>query len=188
MLMENAGRGCVERMLRDGVPQRVLIACGKGNNAGDGYVIARHLRNAGADVIVVAAQDESLSGDAGVNQSVWLASGEAIHPWHDWTQDDGPYDWAVDALLGTGASGPLRPPLDEMVMWLNGLSCKRLAVDLPTGLDCDTGELQSPTFRADVTCTFVAAKVGFATTPPDVLGQVEVIDIGVPRCAIDAVR
>lgn len=91
-------------------------------------------------------------------------------------------DWIVDALLGTGTSGDPRPPLAGIIERLNACRAKKLAVDLPSGLDCDTGIPGTPTFRADHTCTFVAPKVGFANpAAKEYLGTVSVHDIGVPR-------
>jgi NAD(P)H-hydrate epimerase len=97
-------------------------------------------------------------------------------------------DWIVDALLGTGASGPPRPPLDQLIPQLNAASARRLAVDVPSGLDCESGEPAKTTFRADQTCTFVASKVGFAAEAAlEYLGEVHVLDIGAPWKIIDEV-
>ena len=96
--------------------------------------------------------------------------------------------WIVDALLGTGSRGQPRPPLDQVIQRLNQQRALRLAVDLPSGLDCDTGEPAPTTFRADHTCTFVAAKIGFSSpSAREFLGQVHVLDIGAPRKLIDEV-
>lgn len=192
VLMENAGRGVVDVMLRDGIPGRVLIVCGKGNNAGDGYVMARHLARAGSDVQILNVWTETLSGDAGVHQGVWRASGGPEQAWRDGLEVELAAwrpDWVVDALLGTGATGPLRPPLPDVLAALETLGGRRLSVDVPTGMDCDTGESQFDAFRADVTCTFVALKVGFQNpSAAHWLGQVHVVDIGVPQLAIDKAR
>ena len=97
-------------------------------------------------------------------------------------------EWIVDALLGTGASGSPRPPLDAAIRQMNAVQARRLAVDLPSGLDCDSGEPAEPTFRADHTCTFVATKVGFANPRAvEYLGQVHVIDIGAPCRLIEQI-
>ena len=95
-------------------------------------------------------------------------------------------DWIVDALLGTGARGEPRPPLDAVIDQLNGASAKRLAVDLPSGLDCDTGAAARHTIRAAETCTFVAMKRGF-TIPgaAQYTGRIHVLDIGAPRCLVE---
>ena len=91
-------------------------------------------------------------------------------------------DWLVDALLGTGATGPLRPPFDQAVRNLNQATGNRLAVDMPSGLDCDTGKPSAVTFGAHHTCTFVALKPGLVTEGADrFTGKVHVLDIGVPQ-------
>jgi NAD(P)H-hydrate epimerase len=84
-------------------------------------------------------------------------------------------------MLGTGATGEPRPPLDDAIRWMNEQPARRLAVDLPSGLDCDTGVAASATVKADVTCTFVAVKSGFLRPEARAfLGKVHVVDIGVP--------
>ena len=97
--------------------------------------------------------------------------------------------WIVDALLGTGARGEPRPPLDAVIDRLNAAAAPKLAVDLPSGLDCDTGQPARHTIRAAETCTFVAAKIGFSSpAAAPYLGRVHVLDIGVPRKLIERVR
>ncbi|TWU00016.1 Bifunctional NAD(P)H-hydrate repair enzyme Nnr [Botrimarina colliarenosi] len=191
VLMENAGRGCVEVLERLGVGGPVLVVCGKGNNGGDGFVIARHLAVRGYDCrVALGADPADLAGDArvmfealthcgvpildesGVNAGLMLQELDAL------SRDAA---WIVDALLGTGVKGSPRPPYDTLIDWMNGEGGRRLAVDLPSGLDCDTGEPGSPTVRADHTCTFVAPKVGFANpAAAEFLGELHVLDIGAP--------
>jgi NAD(P)H-hydrate epimerase len=190
VLMENAGRGCVDVLARIGIAGLVVVCCGKGNNAGDGFVIARHLdlREYAARVLLCGDPNE-LTGDAAANYRILaksdvpirvLGAGEAL------ARELSGADWIVDALLGTGAKGEPRPPLDEVIAALNAAPARRLAVDLPSGLDCDTGDAARFTFQADHTCTFVAEKRGFLS--PDAkryLGQVHVLDIGAPRKLIE---
>ena len=188
VLMENAGRGCVDRLCELGVRGPVVICCGRGNNAGDGFVIARHLDLRGHAVRVVLFCDPAdLRGDAAVNYAILAKSAVPIRivtgtEDASWEADLAGADWIVDALLGTGSRGQPRPPLDRVIQRLNQQPARRLAVDLPSGLDCDTGEPAATTFRADHTCTFVAAKPGFAVpAAAEYLGQVHVLDIGTPR-------
>src|SRR5262249_34577808 len=92
----------------------------------------------------------------------------------------------VDALLGTGFSGTPRPPLDRIIRAINGANATVVAVDLPSGLDCDSGEPANPTIRASVTITFVAPKRGFANPQAaEWLGRPAVVDIGVPRALLN---
>ena len=200
VLMENAGRGCVDVLERLGIDGPVAILCGKGNNAGDGFVIARHLAIRGHDcrILLLSSPDE-LRGDAAANFAILQKIGVRIvdlstgdtdlakaldqHA-HDAT-------WLVDALLGTGAVGEPRPPFDAAIDWINSRPATKrvLAVDLPSGLDCDTGQPAKHTVRADHTCTFAAMKIGFTqSTAKPYTGAVHICDIGVPPLMLDEVR
>ena len=97
--------------------------------------------------------------------------------------------WIVDALLGTGSRGEPRPPLDAVIDRINASGVRKLAVDLPSGLDCDTGKPAQHTIRAAETCTFVTSKVGFsASAASPYVGRVHVLDIGVPRKLVERIR
>jgi NAD(P)H-hydrate epimerase len=189
VLMENAGRGCVDLLLAKGIHGQVSICAGKGNNAGDGFVMARHLENHDVEVHVLLFCDPSeLTGDAAINYRVIEAAGTHITVLGtEFTTDDlraelGQPDWIVDALLGTGTSGNLREPFPAIIKTINQSGAKIFSVDLPSGMDCDTGNPLEVCIKADVTATFVARKLGFDSEGADQLtGQVHVIDIGVPR-------
>ncbi len=189
VLMENAGRSCFLSLMSHGCRGPVVICCGKGNNGGDGFVIARHLDGAGMAVkILVFAEPSALRGDAATNFRIAQKCQLPLHVM-DPTVSAAPIDahlagadWIVDALLGTGARGNPQPPISTAIERINASSAKKFAVDLPSGLDCDTGEAAVPTVRADVTCTFVAAKIGFANPAARAcLGTLEIADIGLPR-------
>jgi NAD(P)H-hydrate epimerase len=185
VLMENAGRGCAELLMRLNPARRpTAVVCGSGNNGGDGFVMARHLDNAGWPVAVwLFAAPEQLTGDAAVNYRIARAArliGDAAGAW------DG---WVVDALFGTGLNRGLSAPFDRCVAAMNSFKCPVLAVDIPSGLDCDTGEPLGPTVRATHTATFVAPKRGFLnpnSTP--YTGEVHAIDIGAPRALVEQYR
>jgi NAD(P)H-hydrate epimerase len=201
VLMENAGRGTADVLCRlatsgsGGPLGRVAVCCGKGNNAGDGFVIARHLDLRAVDVRVgLWADPAELTGDAGANFNILRQSGVPIEVFgerHDATrlaQQLAGVDWIVDALLGTGARGEPRPPLDAVIDQLNSAAASRLAVDLPSGLDCDTGDAARHTIRAAETCTFVAMKRGFAAPGAgQYTGRVHVLDIGAPRRLVEEI-
>lgn len=194
VLMENAGRGLADVLtarLRaaDTSPSgAVAICCGRGNNGGDGFVLARHLDLRGYPVRVLLWGDpDSLSGDAAANFHVLRQADIAVELMDQVADPNhlraalADASWAVDALLGTGARGEPRPPLDRVIGAMNAAACPKLAVDVPSGLDCDTGQAAQHTVRATVTCTFVAKKTGFAAaTAAPYLGEVEVLDIGAP--------
>jgi NAD(P)H-hydrate epimerase len=201
VLMENAGRGVADKICQFGIYGRVVICCGTGNNGGDGFVIARHLdlRAIRVEVLVFTAEttvDEaerarakSLSGDAAVNFEILrktdvpidvLTSGSRLG------ERIKRSSFVVDALLGTGARGEVRAPLDKVIEEINQCGSPVVAVDVPSGLDCDTGEPTAHTIKAVHTCTFVAPKPGFFVAGAEqYTGQVHVLDIGAPRKLVD---
>jgi len=191
VLMENAGRGAAA-WLRDRVeaPSAVLVACGPGNNGGDGGVVARHLDAWGYRVRVVwFARPEELRGDAAVQWKILDRSGidqeclEGEAPGESRRLDLrlAEADWVVDALLGTGLSRPVEGHLAAVIEALNRSRKPILALDLPSGLDADTGRPLGVAVRAEATATFVAPKLGFdAPGAAAYTGRVAVIDIGVP--------
>ncbi len=202
VLMENAGRHVAEAVWRllptNGIsPHKVAILCGGGNNGGDGYVAARHLANCGISVTIYeAVPPGKLSGDAALNRTIVekmrLPSREVREPSQI---KSAAVEWAqaavvVDALLGTGFSGEVRSPLAEIIAACNALTGPRIvAVDVPSGLDCETGRPAKTCLRADLTVTFVVRKIGFdAPEAQAFLGQVEVADIGAPRELIELVQ
>jgi len=196
VLMENAGRACADELLADhlrerGATEPVLIVCGKGNNAGDGFVIARQLITRRVEArVALFASPHSLHGDALVNFKILRAMGAPIVEVNEETATRAVLDpldrgvrTCVDALLGTGMSGAPRGAIAMGINWINTLplAVRRIAVDLPSGLDGDTGVPHQPTVRADLTCTFVAPKLGFANpAAKSYLGEVRVLAIGVP--------
>ena len=199
VLMENAGRGTVDVLLEadpslvearsHAVPPGVAILCGKGNNAGDGFVIARHLEIRGARprVVLLAPPDE-LAGDALANYQILTHTGvpivdlsAAVDLPAALEQHAGSAAWLVDAMLGTGAVGEPREPIRTAIDWMNRQPARRLAVDVPSGLDCDTGQPAEVVVRADITCTFVARKTGFLNPKAQpLLGKLHVVSIGTP--------
>lgn len=197
ILMENAGRGAAELLLSLGIRGPVVICCGKGNNGGDGFVIARHLDNCRVAVrVLLFARPEELTGDAAINYGIIHRAGLDIKVCVDHSldaeflrQELAGAEWIVDALFGTGLSGAVRPPFDRVIAAINASGAKVLAVDIPSGLDCDTGQPLGPTVRAHHTATFVARKKGFSeATAQAWLGEVHIVDIGVPRRVVDAAR
>ncbi len=186
VLMENAGRGSAEVLVSLGVHGPVVVMAGKGNNGGDGYVIARHLENAGCDVTLVTVVDPTiLAGDAEMNHRVWVCGGGRVVHWSERDEVErllGTADWIVDALLGTGARGLVRPPVADAIETINRSEARVLAIDLPSGLDCDSGEPLGTCVRADQTVTFVALKRGLLSEAAQgFCGEIQVVSIGIPR-------
>jgi NAD(P)H-hydrate epimerase len=192
VLMENAGRGAAELLLSLGASGPVMICCGKGNNGGDGLVVARHLDNHGVAIrVLLFANPDELTGDAAVNCRIVQRTGLplVVTPKLSELQTElSGAEWVVDALFGTGLLGPVRPPLDEVIAKINASGKPVLAIDIPSGLDCDTGLASGATIRATHTVTFVASKVGFSKpSARQWLGQVHVAHIGAPRSLIQDV-
>lgn len=166
----------------------VIICCGRGNNAGDGLVMARHLWLRGHAVrVFLWSKPEELSPDASANYAILQKTRfpvECFSAGHDperLAQALAEASWIVDALLGTGARGQPRPPLDAVIAQMNAAGKPILAVDLPSGLDCQTGQAAEATIRAAVTCTFAAAKPGLLRPEAQpYVGHLVVLDIGTP--------
>jgi NAD(P)H-hydrate epimerase len=198
VLMENAGRGTadlIERELGGAAGRAVAIVAGAGNNGGDGFVVARHLYvRDGRPTVYLVAPGEKLDGDAAVNFAILDELGfPVVACAEDLGRREQPLaaaDLIVDAVGGTGISGALRGTAAEAVERINAVASSErspgggrpvVAIDIPTGLDCDTGEAPGPTVRATVTVTMAARKAGFDNpAATEFTGRVVVVDIGVP--------
>lgn len=188
--MENAGRNAADQIcdnLSQAGRHAVAVVAGGGNNGGDGFVIARHLFARGATVAVFLVADQTrMSPDAAVHfdiihrlgLDIRVRTGQAVGSLARELQH---FEVVVDALGGTGVTGPLRDDLAAAVEQINAARRPVVAVDIPTGLDCDTGQPLGPTVKADMTVTFVARKVGFdSPAAAAYTGKIIVADIGVP--------
>jgi NAD(P)H-hydrate epimerase len=195
-----------ELLLSLGSAGAVVICCGKGNNGGDGLVMARHLANAGTTVrVLLFADPTKLPADAAVNYAIIdrMSTHDAARPGQRGTAvlevlaalvDDthlagalAAADWVVDALFGSGLRGPVPAPFDRIIAAINAGQARVLAVDIPSGLDSNTGVPSGPTVRAHHTATVAAPKKGFhqpAAAPW--LGQVHVIDMGTPPWMVES--
>lgn len=191
VLMENAGRGCADLLISQGVSPHspVIICCGKGNNAGDGLVMARHLEEQGFPVeVLFFTNPDELTGDAATNYRIVCHSDIRIH--HLTLPEDASLlkhhlsraSWVVDALLGTGSRGKVRNPFCDVIDAINASRRPVFAVDIPSGLDCDRGDPVDCCVRAKVTATMVAMKPGLTSkTGQEMAGRVHVVSIGIPR-------
>ena len=190
VLMENAARAAAEvacDMLDGECVGEVLIVCGGGNNGGDGLALARHLHNRGADVSLALTIDPArYKGDALTN---WQIASAMKLPWEPATPERIAHTSAVlliDAVFGTGLTEPPRDPFPAIVEAVAQSRAPVLSIDLPSGMDCDTGQPLGACIRATRTITFVAEKVGFNTPAArPYLGQVTVGSIG---CPIDLIE
>lgn len=198
-LMERAGAGVARAVEREAGDGPVTVVCGKGNNGGDGLVVARLLREAGRRVTVVCATPpQELSGDARTNLERLAGDPPVQLSGAAWIDDDGggasgaeqggdPFERAavvVDALLGTGFQGAPRGAVAEAIDAVSRVGAPVVSVDVPSGVDASTGVVAGAAVRASVTVTFHAAKPGLWIAPGKArAGAVQVIDIGIPRGA-----
>jgi NAD(P)H-hydrate epimerase len=175
-LMERAGEGLAHVVARHAASGRIVVVCGKGNNGGDGLVAARILRQAAREVEVFAPED--LGGDAA--EQLRRLPGDPPRPF-DQARLAGAAA-IVDALLGTGATGPPREP--AVIEAINAAGAPVVAADVPSGVDASTGEVAGAAIRAVATATFHQAKPGLWIHPGKAhAGAVHVIDIGIPAGA-----
>ena len=187
-LMEHAGTGAATLIARWLAPIRgktVVVVCGKGNNGGDGFVVARRLKARGAVVrVLLVARRAEVRGDAAEALGRWRGRVEEIADPAGLASALGAADLIVDALLGTGVSGAARGPVAAAIEAINRAGAGGVpvvALDLPSGLDGDHGALLGPTVRAWRTVTFAGLKRSLLLAPAAVqAGAVEIGDIGVP--------
>lgn len=193
ILMENAGAGAarvvLERLRRGVWHEPVLILAGTGNNGGDGFVIARHLHNDGlaCDVVLVGSRARVRPGsDAHTNLLALDATGvvimEAPKLSDELLDTIDRAGCVVDALFGTGLDRAMRDPCDALCTHVLATGAPVLAVDVPSGLHADTGQVLGAVMRAEVTATFVAAKPGLLRGEgPGAAGEIVVVPISIPR-------
>jgi NAD(P)H-hydrate epimerase len=191
-LMENAGRSCAELIKEKlaGIARpKACVFCGTGNNGGDGYVIARHLANDGVKVqVIICGLREKIKGDAKINLDIIEKMGLYIEQLDvaddrlsakitEFAKD---CDILVDGLFGTGLKGELNNKYASLIKFINQQDISIIAVDIPSGLDCDTGQPLGTAIRAIATVTFVAMKKGFTFDgAANYTGRVFVASIGI---------
>ncbi len=200
LLMENAGRSVSDVILRDYKPCKVLIFVGKGNNGGDGLVIARHLANRGFSVQVILLEDPvHLKPDPLLNYnivrrmnipSVLMADGSEAAASGEVPFEGGKNlieycrdpDLIVDAIFGVGIHSPVRGIFEKVIRAINASKKPVVSIDIPSGLDADTGQVHGVAVKATKTVTLALPKRGlFEGEGPRYAGEIEVADIGIPR-------
>jgi len=196
-LMENAGRGCAEAIVaefgREAQPEAVVVA-GKGNNGGDGFVIARLLRQQGWEVkVFVLASRGEISGDAAVNLDRLASASVVFTPAAGGLAAYGSElagaTVIVDALFGTGLNSEVKGAYAEAIALVNGAGRPVVAVDIASGIDASTGRLLGTAIKADLTVTFGLVKFGQVLNPgAEYTGRLKVVEIGIPAEVIVAAQ
>lgn len=182
LMMENAGRGLVDVLSQrfDLEEKKVAIACGTGNNGGDGFVVARHLLVKGSkvEVYLYGSPEKIKSKEARMNWNILKNLGVKIRiiDQKDKIPSFEKFDIIVDSILGIGLKGELRGFLPELIEEIKKAKAYKVAVDVPTGLQSDTGEILGDFFKPDLTVTFHKMKPGLKN-----LEEVVVKNIGVPK-------
>ncbi|MHB8155870.1 MAG: NAD(P)H-hydrate dehydratase [Desulfocucumaceae bacterium] len=196
VLMENAGRRVVEAAVdKLGTVQgrTVTVFAGKGNNGGDGLVAARHLLNMGADVKVLLLESPGgIAGDAAVNLEIWRRLGQKVFTV---TQKDDfnavrlflvKTDIIIDAIYGTGFKGRVKDYAGRIIEAVNACGRPVISVDIPSGLEADTGKVSGPCIRANITVTFGLPKLGLLLEPgASYVGELRVADISLPAALLE---
>lgn len=196
LLMENAGRGAVDylkRQIPDLNAKRVIVFAGKGNNGGDGFVMARHLLNMGTEVsVLLLGKTSELKADAKLNAEIAHNIGVEIHEvdaanFKSFDHSLRHSDLIIDAIFGTGLTKPASGFFEEVFERINQLQKFVVSVDIPSGVDSDSGQLIGPHVTANLTLALALLKRSHVTFPAArVMGDTEVIDISLPQKAIDA--
>jgi NAD(P)H-hydrate epimerase len=195
VLMENAGLAAAS-LLHENIPdlaeKKVLIVCGKGNNGGDGFVIARHLFIDGVQVnILLLGKRQQLKSDARINADIAFKMGIPIHEVTDKNLSTQSHLFRhchiiVDALFGTGLSKPAGGLYEKVIKKINSAKKYVFAVDIPSGVDSDTGHLIGPHIKATVTGALALLKRSHLLFPAaDSMGEVQILDISIPHEAIE---
>lgn len=185
LLMENAGRivaEVAEEMLKSSCEKKFIVVCGPGNNGGDGFVAARYLYNIGREIRIFYFGDRKASkGDALINIEIAEKMGLDININDlDGLEREIGNAIIIDALLGTGVKGAIRTPYNDVIEIMNSSSAI-ISVDIPSGIDADTGTVCGNAVSADITVTMAAPKVGLLTGPGlDYVGDLVIADIGIP--------
>jgi ADP-dependent NAD(P)H-hydrate dehydratase / NAD(P)H-hydrate epimerase len=193
LLMENAGRGVAEVVKQEFSPlesKHILVICGKGNNGGDGFVVARLLSNSCAHIsVLLVGSPSELKGDAKTNFKILLVVAKKSKGQIDIRRYSKRLlaafpkpDIIVDAMFGTGFTGSVRKPFADLIEWVNQRQAKIVAVDIPSGIDGTTGVVGNYAIRANLTVTFGYLKSGLLCNQGrELVGSVHVVDIGIPR-------
>ena len=198
VLMENAARGATRLFLdhfKPAADDHVVVLCGRGNNGGDGYVMARYLHNAGLKMtVLVLAPFEKISGDALINLDLIRGLGLEIlevptaKRWQTHRSLLGQCHYIIDGIFGTGLNAPVRGFYAQVIQEVNSARNPVMAIDIPSGLNADTGQIMGNAVKAELTVTFGFPKLGQLLFPgAELVGRLTRIDIGIPNAATEQI-
>ncbi|MBN2259903.1 MAG: NAD(P)H-hydrate dehydratase [Clostridiales bacterium] len=200
VLMELAGKSladkCLEIMKGSSCNNKILIFSGKGNNGGDGFVAARHLKNKGAEVkVILLTEPERLRGDANINFEILKKMDiKILNALSDRVIEQVKIELldssvVIDAIYGTGFKGMITGFEQKLVMLLDQYKGKIISADLPSGLESDTGKVNGPCVKADYTLTFGLPKIGlYLESGTSYCGNIEIVDISIPEKAVSLIK
>ncbi|GAG32627.1 unnamed protein product [marine sediment metagenome] len=179
-LMENAGKGInniLKKKFKDLKKKKILIVCYHGNNGGDGFVAARYLSNKSTVEVLFIGDERKLKDDASFNFNKIINNYKIQFTYGFEGLDFNKYHIIIDAMLGTGTKGKLREPISEVVDKINKSKAYKVAVDIPTGLDPDTGKILDKAIKPDLIITFHDMKTGLKKLK----NKTVIVDIGIPE-------
>lgn len=199
VLMENAARGAARVFLEHFLPSpgaRIVILCGRGNNGGDGYVMARYLHNKGLNVIVILlCETDRISGDALTNleiikkMNLEIIEAANVERWTSVSKLLDDSDYIIDGILGTGLNSDVRDYYGQVLNDVNGSGKAIMAIDIPSGINADNGQIMGTAMKADLTVTFGFPKPGQLTYPgTELTGRLVKIDIGIPNIIAERIK
>jgi len=192
VLMKRAGTSCAKKLYKSKLNSKFIVLCGPGNNGGDGLVMARHLAgyDAKVTVMLLGTPDKIKTEESNWNwsilekmPSVRLLTGNSVE---SWTHFDFNPDIIIDSILGTGISGDIKEPYASAINYINDTNSYKFAVDVPSGLDPQTGDTANICTKCDMTVTFHKMKKGIPKRK-DLTGEIFVEKIGIPPEAEDGV-
>ncbi|MFC1501200.1 NAD(P)H-hydrate epimerase [Elusimicrobiota bacterium] len=185
ILMENAGREIALAAESKGA-RNIVVFCGSGNNAGDGFVAARYLFNKGYKVaLVLVKAPSSLKNEALANYNITQSLKIETRNF-DKTIELNHFDIIIDGLLGTGITGEVTGNIRDAIEYINSSKKTVISIDIPSGVNADTGEILGIAVKADTTVTMAVAKTGLLSdSAKNYVGYLEIADIGIPKELID---
>lgn len=195
ILMENAGASATKTIfekIKNDISKKIVILAGHGNNGGDGFVVARHLCDAGLNAEVWMLGDvEKCSPESKIFLNILHNTNCIVKYWSAIKKDElfkslKYADIIVDAMLGIGCIGELREPFKEIIKYVNNLQALRIALDMPTGVDSNSGNINGYAFRANITVTFGLPKLGqFLYPGAEFVGELIIKNITIPKLVIE---